>query len=472
MRTSFLASLTSILAASAAVAHADVRVVAPTGAPFTEIQAAVDAANDGDVVLVKAGTYASFVIRNQEVAVIADTGHVVLVDGAIRVSGVGATRSVLIVGLKATGRESPSASTRHGLFARNCAGSLRIVGCELRGAPLNTFAFGPGPQSNYPQPLPSCYEGQGAWVERCADVAFVGCTLQGSDAQPTLGYGGFGTRPYAGATDGGHGIYGDSSQIALLDSTFHGGRSGLGYGFGPICEPAPFAGPATGYMGIAGDGCRTQSSFVFASACTFTGAAGWPPTCLFQCFCEAPSDGGHGFVNDAAPGPHFRLDGALVPGMGAPPNGSPCPCGIGGNFCNPNDPPGIAGQPSQGPVTTLAGSARRMTGPSVVREGAQATVTFHGEPGDRVELFVNDRPGFLFLLGLRGVNLVQRTRPMLAMQVGTIGTGGTLVHTWTVGDLGAGVEARVQHMQAVMTDGAGVGTLSSPLVITLLDSAF
>ena len=473
LRSTLPSVLFGVVLATSAPCAADVLVVAPSGAPYTEIQAAIDVAQDGDVVLVKAGTYASFVIRNRELAVVADAGAVVNVDGAIRVSGLTVTRSVLLSGLRATGTATSNPQSRHGLFARNCSGSLRVVGCTLTGVPLSVGVTFLGFQGNYGFVLPACYEGQGAQIEGCADVAFVASALRGSDATPTTGYLGYGTRPNAGEADGGHGLLATASQIALLDGALNGGRPGLYQysGTSTPCEPPPFAEPG-GYIGAAGEGCRADGAFVFASACTFTGAPGWGPTCLAQCWCERPSDGANALAVTAAATAAQLLGCTLAPGLGGLPNGSPCPCGIGGNFCNPNSLPGTNGLATVGPVNVLAGAARGLSGTPVAREGQLVTLTFAGQPGDRVELLQSDRTGFQFHPAARGVLLLRRTRPMLVQQVGTIGAGGTLTQTFMVGELGSGIESRIVHLQAAMIDGTNQTTLSSPAAVVLLDSAF
>ena len=44
--------------------------------------------------------------------------------------------------------------------------------------------------------------------------------------------------------------------------------------------------------------------------------------------------------------------------------------------------------------------------------------------------------------------------------------------SWTIPDLGSGVQGKVVHMQAVFISTTGETTLSSPGVVVLLDAAF
>ena len=92
MKPVHLSCALALLASLAGPARAGVLVVAPTGA-YTTIQAAVDAAVDDDVILVKSGTYPSFVVRGKSLVIAEDAGHTVLVDGAIRIGNINGTRS-------------------------------------------------------------------------------------------------------------------------------------------------------------------------------------------------------------------------------------------------------------------------------------------------------------------------------------------------------------------------------------------
>jgi hypothetical protein len=78
-------SLTALLLGLLGLARADVLTVGPT-AVFAEVQTAVDAAADGDTILVARGNYASFSIVDKAVTVVADTGADVFVDGPLAVA--------------------------------------------------------------------------------------------------------------------------------------------------------------------------------------------------------------------------------------------------------------------------------------------------------------------------------------------------------------------------------------------------
>ena len=78
----FVGCLISVLLTAPVVA--DVHVVDATGGPgsdFTSIQAAVNAAADDDVVLIRTGSYVAFTIDNVSLSVLADSGSTVSIVG-------------------------------------------------------------------------------------------------------------------------------------------------------------------------------------------------------------------------------------------------------------------------------------------------------------------------------------------------------------------------------------------------------
>src|SRR5688572_20931567 len=100
MRTSVLVTSSLALAAFAPSADAGVTVVAPTGGEHASIADAVDAAPDGEIVLVRAGAYGSFAIHGKSVHVVADAGALVEVHGSVLVDLLPAGGTVTLQGLR------------------------------------------------------------------------------------------------------------------------------------------------------------------------------------------------------------------------------------------------------------------------------------------------------------------------------------------------------------------------------------
>src|SRR5436190_3639408 len=61
-----------------------VRVVAPVSAPYLSLQDAINAAANGDIILVKTGTYSSLRVDGKSVTVVAENGASVLVSSGAR----------------------------------------------------------------------------------------------------------------------------------------------------------------------------------------------------------------------------------------------------------------------------------------------------------------------------------------------------------------------------------------------------
>ena len=90
------------LIAFAAVPNADLLRVGP-GEIFTTIQAAVDAASDGDLILVEPGSYPEFRVDGKDLSIVGDAGTFTVLesaspDPAILVQNVAQGQEVLIVG--------------------------------------------------------------------------------------------------------------------------------------------------------------------------------------------------------------------------------------------------------------------------------------------------------------------------------------------------------------------------------------
>lgn len=433
--------LSLIVLASSAAANS-VRVVSPSG-PYAEIQSAVDIAQDGDVILVKTGTYASFVVRELDLTIVADAGANVQVNGAIRVSGISATQALLISGLKATGAASTNTVARFGLYAKNCPGSLRIQDCVLVGGTGQGHC---GLRSD------------GTSIENCQDVVFTRCTITGAaeyvDWNPGAGLYG----------SSGFGAVLSSSRVGFYDCMVRGGNGVVNAAFD--CQ--------TGYgysdSSNGGDGCSNSNSFVFGSGTLFQGGSGAnaDPTCPMGPNCTAAGNGGAGMSGTS--GSQLPPQLLTSPPQGGS-GGSAAPCGF---TCLQ---PGYQGHAGPGtthapPPGVLPGTARVLNVSRVVREQALVTFIFQGTPSESVSLYLSDATRFRFRSGARGVLVPGSGGPQPILQIGTIPPSGTITEPWTIPDLGPGVQARRVILQPAFTSSTGQVTLGTPQAIVLLDQAF
>src|SRR5690348_16293494 len=123
-----LASFVLLLLATSA--RAGVLVVDPSGGPgtFGDDASAAAAESDGDVLLVKSGTYGGFTITNKALDLVADAGATVVVSGTVRVQSLATTRTFTMTGFEVVGIAHFTA-----MSVESCAGTVRLQGCTLRG---------------------------------------------------------------------------------------------------------------------------------------------------------------------------------------------------------------------------------------------------------------------------------------------------------------------------------------------------
>lgn len=227
----------------AAGARAGVLVVsAGGGGSFTDLPAAVAAAVDGDVLLVKRGTYSGTTISNKSLDLVADTGAAVVVQGQLLIQNLAATRAVTVTGFTLRANSALSAA----LSLLSSSGSIRIQGCTVRGFD----------QPDCAPPYPS--GGVAVSGVNATDVALTRCTVAGGRA----GY-------YSGYVDGGHGgsaLVASGSRLALYECGLAGGRGGS------LGGPCAFG---YGYPGDGGDGVSaTSCPTLFASGSDLVGGDG------------------------------------------------------------------------------------------------------------------------------------------------------------------------------------------------------
>ncbi len=447
MRASLTLAAALVAPWLAPLARADVRVVGPSPAPYAEIQAAVDVANDGDVVLVKSGLYGTVQVLDKELAIVAEANASAQVTGGIRVRNLAATRSVVLSGLTSTGTHAALA-TRHGLLVQNCAGSVRVVSCTLSGA-LLVEGFG------------VCQDGAGARVENSTDVAFLSTVATGSSN---------GGGSFQNIGDGGHGCFAQSSRLTAYDVQFRGGFPAIGYGDTMGCPPLPDPWPSS-WLGAPGEGMRAEGGELFASNTLFRGVSGTNAQCDGGggCFCQ--TEGANALVHDGGAAHVQLLAAGLFPGAaGINTTGTECGgLGGGGPPCS-NCPTPPSGQGLVGAATQFPGSPRVLSATRIAREGGSVTLTFQGLPGDVVQLLSARSPSRILLPSSSGALLLKREHIRPVQNLGTIPSSGTLTATFTVGELGSGISSRLLHVQSLHTSTTGSTILGSAQVILLLDA--
>lgn len=219
-----------------ALAPTDVLDVDAVQGPYFEIQAAIDAAQSGDVVRVGPGDYASIHISGKGLTLLG-TGAVgdVRVAGKVHIEAVPVGETVVVEGLRA---DLGPVIHPAGLFVDRCLGSVRVARCEFIGD----------------------HHG-GAWISHSHDVTLHDVVAL---ASPTL------SRPAGGAglncfyatvaawscefrgneatlrgLLGGAGVFAYDSTLTLVDVDAQGGRGGPDGWHAPsgTCYPAGNGGP-------------------------------------------------------------------------------------------------------------------------------------------------------------------------------------------------------------------------------------
>jgi hypothetical protein len=425
------------IASSASLAFADVRVVNASSGPYTTIQAAISAAQDGDTLLVKPGSYAQFILDAKSLTIVADAGGSVNIGGACAVRNLNATQRAVLSGLTIAVPDNwNSPAPDHyasGLNVTNNAGEVRVDACTLIGRSTTNLLFSLGTG------------GDGARVAgNAGSVVLVACVATGGRGQGTHDL-------FAGSSaPGGSGVFVQDTRVALYNCTLTGGRGGDG-----------FDGCGRGGHG-AWLRTSTLSAGLITSGCQLTGGRGgddWEDT--LGDF-TAPGSGGDGMELEGGTLAQIVEDvcagGAAGVGIYCTPTLFPAGRGVG---------IGGAGSPF-----TFSTSKVVLGAPVVLREMNVLPITVRGQPGDHAYLFVSRGTAFNAIPSWHGVVLTQNANPPRSVILGTIPASGVLNANLTIPDLGPGVLARDLFLQAYRLDAAGSATLGNLAVVSVLDASF
>lgn len=414
----------TVLAVSA---RAGVRVVDPSGPTGTygDLQAAVDASADEDVILVKTGSYSTCRVVDRSLTIVADSGASVSIAGSVLVEGLAATRFVHVVGIETRGVYGATPDAAHGASVVDCVGSVRFQDCTLRAA-LGTQG--------------QCTAHVGALVVRSMDVSFTRCVLEGVSAQPT-------PPPFVWETGpGGSGLTSFGSRVSLHGCTIRGGRSGFEYSCGPYGYGDGMPGPA----GVSIDGGKVWIAG--------TGITGGPGGNAGPGAAKTCGSGGTGLRAVGTAQVH-AVDSTFVSGPGGY---------VTYGICSTPPPTQV-----QAPATLqfLAGSAPRFEHASVVRVGQSTPVHFEtGMAGASVAAFWSPRDGWSEAPWLEGVLLTRV--PSRQLGFGIADALGRLDGVLIGPALPVGTTARVFRTQGYQRSPFGDERVGPPELFVVLDPAY
>jgi hypothetical protein len=390
------------------------------GGDFTAIQPAVDAAADGDTVLVRAGSYAGFAVNSKGVAVVADVGALVELQGSVQIVNLPIGSVAHLAGLSVLASGHADVTLNSGLYLQNNHGVVRGFDCSFEGA------------WGYPWPTNDDTGREGAVFDQNKDVAFTRCSFTGTEARWVYNCCDYGY-------DGGDGVYSQDTVVAFYDCLLQGGKGG-----------------DSGWGGVGGAGCEFINLGLFASGSVFRGGEGGTG----EDFIYGPGGpGGDGLIVHGQG--QARLTDCLFEGG---------PGGIALTF-GPDGPPGQQTS-GAGSFYLYQGPARSTSVVGMWWEGASLPLFVGGEPGDRVFLIASTQTDFFFQEALSGTWLVPHLGFASVIPAGIIDASGILEVELDGFDLDSGDEASSLYVQAICIDTNGTPILAGASGVTFFECIF
>ncbi len=400
-------------------AAADVVVVDPQGGDgVLLLQAALDAASDGDIILLRAGDYlssdpVSYTLSGKGVVLLPDAGTGPVTVRGFALSDTSAGSLVLLRGFTSPTPAVFATPGPSGVFAQDLAGALWVEDCTFHGEdgssdPVLGLVSGAGPAARLLQ---------------CADVALERCTLLGGRGADAAG-----TAP---ATPGADGLTATNvSRVAVHDGILSGGDGGLG--------PTFFA--------SGGNGASIHGSTASVAGSRATGGHAGETGSLTL------SEGGDGILVGPITSTLWMRGNTLAGGLGPT--------------------PGSDGQPldaSPSTVTTFVEPNRHVVLDAVVREGKSATLALNGLRGDTVFALLSPVTGLSPVVELQGMSLLDAALSVGPLLVGVIPAGGSLSVGVAAPRLPPGVDGTVVLLQSVFVGADGVSSLGPGTSVVVLD---
>ncbi|MGD2018574.1 MAG: hypothetical protein PVJ89_10690 [Planctomycetota bacterium] len=407
-----------LLALGAAPAMAgEIIVDATGGGDAVSLTDALAVAQDGDLLLVRPGTYLEdVVIQGLSVTIVAQYPDTVEVEGRLTVQGLSALQHVMLHGLRFEGRTDELLDAqRPALEGSAIQGSLTAARCDFVGAAASDDAL---------QPL----GGAGASLDGVERFTARACSFTGGAGvdEPTL---------TCNDGDGGDGLSLNDSRAALWGCSLRGG-DGMG------CDFDLGEGPGEG-----GSGARAGSSRLFLDGCDVAGGRGGDN----RDFLPLPGgDGGDGVLA----GPLSRLilvDSTVAGGQG------------GDSFAGAS---GQGGAPfsGAGSVRSVPGAAEDHDTPILVRSQSVHPIEVRGEPGAEARLHLVPRAPFFFDVARRG-GVLPDAGPTArqGLLLGTIPASGVLNASVGIPALPAGATTLQYDLVVVTRRGPMRSAFGAPL---------
>jgi hypothetical protein len=402
----------------------NVLTVEPGGA-FSEIQAAVTAAQDGDVIRVRAGTYSPFDVVGKSLTIVGEPGASVLYfsfgpvfppNQALEVRGLAAHQRLVVRDIDFTlSYVDPIPS----VLVQNCAGAVVFEDCFI------SSGFGPGAQ-----------------IAAAASTTFVRCEVRSAGPFKPVGSSTYQTNA---------GMAVNASSVYLFDCLVVGSKG----------VDITLLSPATtdGGVGVALDG-----GLVFAQGSIVSGGEGGgiaaPP---LPALCGPAGDGGVGLVmsESLVPARFVAFDTEILGGVG----GDVAP-----GCVFPPGSDGIAQIVNAGTFTAPSGERRTSGTGGLVDEGDAVELLFVGEPGDFTLLLASAgaRAGFF----LEPLLVAPHVDPFtyVALPQGFLPSTGVAQTSVNAPILPPGASARTFTTQALFVDATGALYLGAPSNLVVVDA--
>lgn len=422
-------------ASIAASAFQSVHVV--VGGAGNALQAAIDAANEGDTVLVHGGQYDAITIASKSLTVVCEPVDSTWVAG-VRIADLAAGQYAVVSGLRVVAPPFGQNPPPDCVLVTNCAGSVRLQSLH---AELLTPNGNPALR-----------------VVHSPDVALTASRMRGSHAalSPAFGIG----------WTAGAGIHCTQSRIAVFDSVVVGGF-GLS-GSGTCSGGGFFVLPDVGAPGIAVD----AGSTVLVNGGEVAGGRGGiglAPRCECSTGQLLPgSDGARGgdaFAN--APGSTVGAQDVFLR-AGAGGNGwGPIDCGSGPTGATTN---GSEGALWTHPISSFAGPALRLAAPTIARAGQPMALSARGTPGDAIFLARSFTARWVPSFPAHGVLLAGPTGRRLPLFV--MPPDGHLPFVLPAPTLPPAADGQPWFFQVFARDPSGALRVGAAAVTTVVDPAY